>query len=363
MIANQVPLLVKVVRQPESIRTFNVAEWDLLIRQARRANFLATFHAFIVLNHLLDSVPAGARRHLDWSYTIAQKQQHAVEWEVRQIRAALSPTGVPVILLKGAAYLLAKLPLSAGRVFCDIDIIVPKSRLPEVEAALMIEGWAGMGHDDYDQYYYRQWMHEIPPMRHVKRGAVIDVHHALLPLTSRLHPASEKLLNSAIALPNMKDVRVLCPVDMLLHSAVHLFHDSELENGFRDLVDLHLMLSNFGTDPHFFSALISRAHELDLLRPLFYGLRYCVALLGTNVPEHVLSDASAGAPPAILVPIMDQLYRRALLPTHASCNDWLTGSARFLLYIRGNWLRMPPLLLIRHLLRKLLTSKKTFRTA
>lgn len=355
----QYPLLVAVVRTPESMRELTATNWDLLVRQARRANFLASLHALVTSSKLLDRVPERAMRHLDWSRTIADKQRSAVAWEVRQIRTALAPTGIPVILLKGAAYLSAKLPVSAGRVFGDIDIIVPKSRLQEVEAALMIEGWAGMGHDEYDQHYYRQWMHEIPPMRHVKRGAVIDVHHAILPLSSRLHPASRKLLSAAIALPDMVDVRVLCPIDMLLHSAVHLFYEGELENGFRDLVDLHHLIGDFGIDPAFWVGLLPRARELDLQRPLFYSLRYCSTILGTQIPKQTIADVQADAPAMFVIAIMDQLYRRALLPAHDSCNDWFSKTARFLLYIRGNWLRMPPLLLARHLLRKSFASKKT----
>jgi hypothetical protein len=55
---------------------------------------------------------------------------------------------------------------------------------------------------------------------------------------------------------------------------------------------------------------------------------------------------------------MDRLFGRALLPAHASCDDTWTPSARFLLYIRANWLRMPPLLLARHLLHKAFLSPK-----
>jgi hypothetical protein len=52
------------------------------------------------------------------------------------------------------------------------------------------------------------------------------------------------------------------------------------------------------------------------------------------------------------------LFCRALLPRHASCDDAGSATARFLLYVRGNWLRMPPLLLARHLLHKALLSRK-----
>ena len=50
--------------------------------------------------------------------------------------------------------------------------------------------------------------------------------------------------------------------------------------------------------------------------------------------------------------LMDALFLRALRPTHASTSDGWTPLARWLLYVRGHWMRMPPKLLILHLARK-----------
>jgi hypothetical protein len=49
---------------------------------------------------------------------------------------------------------------------------------------------------------------------------------------------------------------------------------------------------------------------------------------------------------------MDALFLRALRPTHPSCAGTLTPLSDGMLFIRGNWLRMPPLMLSRHLFRK-----------
>ena len=47
--------------------------------------------------------------------------------------------------------------------------------------------------------------------------------------------------------------------------------------------------------------------------------------------------------------IMDALFERALMPLHPSCARRGSALARWCLYVRGNWLRMPPLMLARHL--------------
>jgi len=350
------PLLLRALREPHSLRAYSLAHWELLVRQARRANLLASLHETILAQGLQDVVPAAALRHAEWASVLADKHAEAVRWEVQLIGQALAASGVTVTLLKGAAYVLAGLPPARGRLFADVDILVAKSELAQVEAALMLHGWIATHHDAYDQRYYRRWMHELPPMRHARRMTVIDVHHAILPETARLRPSSDKLRAAAVTLAGDAPLRVLAPVDMLLHSATHLFHEAELEQGLRDLVDLDRLLRHFGGDSAFWPALAARAQELDLQRPLFYALRYCVMLLGTPVPSAV--QQGAGAPHAVLLALMDALYLRALLPAHASCTDAYTAGARALLYLRATWLRMPPLLLVRHLLHKALLSRR-----
>ena len=106
-------------------------------------------------------------------------------------------------------------------------------------------------------------------MRHFKRGTIIDVHHAILPTSARLHPNSESLLTAARPLDGVVGVKALAPVDMVLHSATHLFHEGDLERGMRGLVDVDSLLRELGAQDGFWQALVPRATELELVRPLF----------------------------------------------------------------------------------------------
>lgn len=352
------PLLIQVLREPPRMAALGLAEWDLLLRQALAANLTASLYCLADEHGLLGQLPGAARRHLEWAGVLVRRHAGGVRFEVAQIGAALAPLGLEPVLLKGAAYALAGLAPARGRLFSDIDLLVPKESLPEVESHLMRHGWMGHHHDEYDQRYYRQWMHEIPPLQHMQRGSVIDVHHAILPLTAAVRPDPAKLRAASLALPGSAGMRILAPADMVLHSATHLFYDGEFDKGLRDLLDLHRLLLEFGAAPGFWDALPPRAAELELERPLFYALRYCARLLGTPVPAAATAALLPGAPGGALLALMDALFLRALLPMHASCAGRLSGLAHGLLYIRGNWLRMPPLLLARHLFHKAFISPK-----
>ncbi len=342
-------LVCAALRQPQQLPGLTLAGWDVRVRQARRAGLLARIACMLEAQGSLDEVPDAPRAHLKAAMTLAEAQHAEALRELDCIHTALAPTGVRPVLLKGAAYVAGGLLPAMGRVFSDIDILVPKDRLPEVEAALMSQGWATTHHSAYDQRYYRQWMHELPPLRHIRRQNVLDVHHAILPETARLKPSSAKLLASARTLPDAPHFAVLAPADMVLHSMVHLFHNDDLSHSLRDLSDLDMLLRHFGRAAGFWTELLDRARELDLTRPLHYGLRYASRLLATPVPQNVLDTAAEGGPGRIVGAASDWLWTRALRPQHSTASDGWTPLAVFALYVRAHWLRMPPLLLVRHL--------------
>ncbi|HPZ83074.1 MAG TPA: galactitol-1-phosphate 5-dehydrogenase, partial [Thermogutta sp.] len=64
----------------------------------------------------------------------------------------------------------------------------------------------------FDQLYYRRWMHELPPLIHAERDRMIDVHHAILPLTHRIRPDMAAMLADARPLPERAGLAVLAPV-------------------------------------------------------------------------------------------------------------------------------------------------------
>jgi hypothetical protein len=192
-------------------------------------------------------------------------------------------------------------------------------------------------------------MHELPPMVHLKRGTVVDVHHNILPRTARNAPLAERLLQAAVALPD-SPFAVLAPCDMVVHSATHLFHEGELGNGLRDLLDLADLMTEFSMrDPAFWPALTTRARELGLLWPLRLAFRYLVQVLDFPVPPEALVDAGAGS---MADRLRDMLYLPGFRPDHPLCASPATAIAKSLLYLRGHMLRMPPGLLLAHLGRK-----------
>lgn len=345
--------LIRFLRDPASAVSFQVRDWERLIRAARHGSLLSRVAWLAKDKGLTHQFPERVRFHLESALRVAESQATSVGYEVSQMQRALAQSGIPFVLLKGAAYIQGGFASAHGRLMSDIDMMVPKSRLTDAEEALCDHGWFPTKLDAYDQRYYREWMHELPPMQHLGRGTVLDIHHTILPPTALLKPDVDKLWASAVAVKNTKGAFVLSPVDMVLHSATHLFHDGELEHGLRDLVDMDALIGQFSGQEGFFEALIVRANELDLKRPLYYALQYCQAFLNTPIPTDIYEGVTAysnrsGIVRAVMdVVVLDSLG--AVLEDQPSIRLLLS---QFAMYVRSHYLRMPLHQLVPHLIRK-----------
>jgi Uncharacterised nucleotidyltransferase len=342
-------LIAQALRSPQSTAGWTAQTWSTAVQQARKAGLLARLALQLQDSSTAENWPAGVNGHFDSALRISRAQKTEIRRELVYVLDALRGLPAPVVLLKGAAYVMAELSAAGGRVFGDIDILVPKSALAQAETQLMLAGWMSSHQSAYDQRYYRQWMQELPPLQNVHRGTVLDVHHAILPETARVRPQPSKLFDRIVPVVGFPGLFVLAPEDMVLHSMTHLFFNDDTSYALRDLSDLDLLLRHFAQRPNFWDTLDERAIDLTLTRPLFYGLRHTSAMLSTPVPASAMARAAAFGPSPRLAVLMDAIWQRALRSRHPSAASTGTWAALSALYLRGHWLRMPPLMLARHL--------------
>lgn len=345
-------MLLRLWRDPALALELAEADWDALVRVADAAGLLGQIGERLAEFGYASEVPANVWRHFDAACMISEAHQRNVRWEVRRVAEALGSIGLPFLVLKGTAYVLAGLGCARGRVFEDVDVLVPRSSLERAESALSVHGWITMHRHPYDQRYYRRWMHELPPMRHVRRGTTLDVHHTLLPVTAPIHPDASRIWDDSCPLPNWRGVFQPCPEDLVLHSSAHLFFDGAFENGLRDLIDIDQLLRHFGQISGFWDALGDRARMMELTVPLDDAIYWANRLLATPVPQELLAQSSATGRPRWRRAFMRPVFRAGLRPDHPLCRSPGTQLARGILYARSHFLRMPPRLAVPHLLRK-----------
>lgn len=331
-------LLVGALRDPSCTLQLGTEGWTALLTIARVEQLLGT------LARRLSGlpVPDAVARILDEARVNAEYQRRSALWEADCARRALADYPGIVVLMKGTAYVAAGLKAGEGRHIGDLDIMVMRGDLAQVEAMLLNAGWEWVKEDAYDDRYYRDHMHELPPLIHKERDRMIDVHHTILPLTARPRPDGQALLSDAVALEN--GLYVFSPTGMVIHSAAHLFADGELDGGLRNLWDIHCLVTEFSErQDDFFLTLFEDAKIHGLEKAVNRALRLSGRLYGTDLRAYE-------APIAIQFDHhwSDRYFIRRL----TARDNWGRGTRKFLrliFYIRSHWLRMPPLMLARHL--------------
>ena len=340
-------LLVGALRDPATTRTLDANSWTALIAMARAEQLIGT------LAHRLsaEAVPAKVADILADAGLGAEHQRRSALWEAYCAARALVGYSGKVVLMKGTAYVAAGLKAGEGRHIGDLDIMVARDDLPQVEALLLEKGgWEWVKEDAYDDAYYRDHMHELPPMIHKDRDRMIDVHHTILPLTAGPRPDAGAMLGDALEVAHDRAstssaltarLCILSPTDMAIHCATHLIADGDLAGGLRNLWDMHCLLTEFSqADEGFWVTLQSRATHHGLWEAVHTAARLAHALYGTDIPDSWNIRGNA-----------DWHFIRRL----TARDGWGRPTrkiTRLIFYIRSHLLRMPPLMLARHLFTK-----------
>jgi len=344
-------ILIQFLVKPSISNNWDSYEWHNLLQEAYLTGLVARVYWILQKQNLLGNVPEQLMWHLESANLVFSSHQQDVKLEIKGICNALKMAGITPVFLKGTAYMLANDICFHGRLFSDIDIFVPKDSLNSVEEMLKWNGWVGEKLDEHDEKYYRDWMHEIPPMTNNKTGMTIDVHHNLVPLVSRIKLSSDKLLENTIV--NEDGRKTLAPEDKVLHSAAHLLLDSEFKHGFRDLHDLFLLITtNLDTDRDFIDKLHRRSNQLGFNLVLFYCLSLLQNLFGLGADKAVLKMCKGHALSSPFRHVTLLSFQKVLTPSPLRHRSSKYRLSSFLLFVRSHWLKMPVHILLPHLLYK-----------
>lgn len=335
---------------------FDAEAWSLLLAEARACGVMPRVAGVLMTDEaacfsrpekmfakLSRQVATQLSQHMKSALMQSDSLAHAVQQELAFLAKALAGLDTPVLLLKGAAYCAAGLPAAQGRIFSDIDLLVAKPFVAHAEAALMLGGWVVARQDVYDQRYYREWAHEIPPMTHLQRGTTVDLHHSLAMPTGRIAIDSAAMIAAAVAVPGKENWYRLQDEDLLLHAASHLLLNSEFERGLRDLWDIDLLVRHFvARTPDFISRVLVRADAVGLGKIVRIAFALCHRIFRTPLPAGAMAKTSAVA----------WLLRCAATTRHPQTRPGAQRLADQVLFVRELALRLPAHLLARHLWHK-----------
>ncbi|MEC8965487.1 MAG: nucleotidyltransferase family protein [Pseudomonadota bacterium] len=233
-------VFIKAYCRLDGLEQLSESDWNDLLRVLRAYSLTASYYRRLCKEGMEYQLPDYCRNAFVSAAVFAEAQAHQTRIQALKICRLSDDYHIPIIFLKGAAYTLGQKENSIGRLMSDIDICVARDKISQLEAALLESGWTFKDIDEHDDKYYRAWSHELPPLKHDQDGVVLDVHHTLLPPIKRRLLNINDLLNSTVD----KDTFPVPSMEWLvLHSALHLILNEDVDNGLRDLTDIYLLLN------------------------------------------------------------------------------------------------------------------------
>lgn len=332
---------ISVLKEPASVKGLTIAQWEPLLfvlKTSRLEAYLAfTLHG----SDIWCDLPAKVRHHLSAAMVYAQRQSEQVNHEGLEIHELLTAQGITPVFLKGAAYIVAQTINAKGRLCSDIDLLVKQDTLSVSERTLLDNFWYHKSITDYDDKYYREYAHEIPPLYHLTRGTVLDLHHNLfLPISGKAPPLEQFWAGITC---HDNGLYTLAPPAMFMHSVIHLMLNEEVVYGFRDIIDLKCLAEQYG-DELFWQEVSTFARQSQFDKELNVVITLLNRWFDTGIS--LPSDSRSGD--SFRLSLLTQIYKYALIPEHPVLNSARFKLARFLVFIRGHSIKMPARILIKH---------------
>lgn len=350
--------LVDVLAKPETLLDLSPSGLSNIVSEARYFNMLAQLKYLCESNGYWPLLPDNFKLHLTSASLFYENQRRKLDIEVQELAKVLGPLKVQWMYLKGGAYHLSGMTSFYGRMMSDIDILVEEDALSRVEAALRDNSWVSARVSNYDDKFYRCWSQEIPPLRHLYRQVELDVHFNILPKTLKESIDGRVLFEQSIALDAKPYQQVLKPHAMLIHSAIHLFYESEFHKGLRDLYDIWILIKNNADSETFWDDLIELQSKIGNEQSVYLALRYSQRVYDAPIPSSVFDYYERNQPNKFKMFILDFCFLSvftSMYPPHRKPGYSLS---KLILYLRGHLKRMPLRLLIPHLTKKSLDKFK-----
>lgn len=346
--------IVDLLLHPKLALDLTPAQSSYLIFVLRENRSLARFSYLAKNAGIVNQLPNKVKHHLNASKIKADRQIHQAQFEAEELTKNLKKINVTPIFLKGVAYTVLQNKTSLGRTYSDMDVLVKKNELTKVEQYLSLYGWFSKKSNDYDQKYYRQWAHEIPPMYQGIRGTIADIHHNIIPPISGKAPDISLFSQEIITTKN--NLHTLSKHGLTLHSIIHLFFNEDFTHAFRDIFDLHLLFTQAMQehDEIFWQALFDLAIKTRFNIELFYAVRYCSKILGTKFPQEFYQKVQNLKPNKTQLRVADFIFLTVLYPRHSSYKSLTRTLKESLAVLRGHLLKMPLHILLYHSCHKII---------
>ncbi len=291
-----------------------------LLRQSRLTPWL---YRQVTQHGWEDYLTPDLLKDLRQDYVLEMMTANRQEQEILQVVSALTQAGVPLILLKGAAFRLRLYGDPAVRPMCDLDLLIAPEDRGRAHQTLTDLGYLVSPFCRDLRPGFRQLVgnaiHYGPPPQ---RSLMVDLHWEIAAIMDFYRLPFACLRQDAVSADYQGlPVQVLSPEHTLIHLCLHLYHHFPL---ITQMLDLALTLGSLPVD---WAKFLKEVSRFKCQRPVYLILKEMAPLLPHNLPPGVMAQLARYRPS---LPERVVLHRRlgllrtlGMTPRHLSLKEWV----------------------------------------
>ena len=263
--------------------------WDRVLQMASWHRLTPLLWHYLRRSGLDGAPPPGPRDELRAEYRDSAATSLIRETHLDQVLRSLADSGVPAMLLKGAALVSSVYPDPALRPMDDLDILVPAGRIREAQSVLEQQGYRAWGAslERDDDHRLAEFIHHFPLISPTGR-VFVELHQHVVEgspdfdvgaFWERAVRAREGADRPSLLLP--------APEDLFLHVAIH-FADDRIRRrraALGQLADLAWIADRWLID---WATIVERARRYGQRDRLFLAMLALQRILGPVAPEWLI---------------------------------------------------------------------------
>lgn len=270
------------------LRAVTADGWNNILSQLKLIGLAPLFYSRLAATSPAADVPAPVLQTLQEEYYLHGARNMIIFNDLGSLLEALRTRGITAVVLKGACLAGTVYDDIALRPMRDIDILVRRKDLEEVEKVLINSGYGPAVRPPVSEQC-RLHHHLIPFTR--PGGPPVEVHWSLTPAGCRFPITLEDLEEKTREFHcNGSPARMLCPEDLLVHLCLHICTNhrfSTLE--LRNLCDIAEVLRHYG-DEIDWKSLGERARRFGTGKYVYSTLLVTEKLFGAELPREGLAQ-------------------------------------------------------------------------
>jgi hypothetical protein len=230
---------------PERLPAPTPAQWICVVEEAARHRIAPLVYRRISDGPWAEAMPAEVRDRLRSIHVRNALRNAVLVRQTASVVEVLAQAAIPVMLLKGIHLAGFIYPEPALRSMADIDIMVPRDRLMDVERILLAQGFGPLPRPDLQEHIH--WSNHLPVLKKPD-GESFEVHYTIERPTSPFAIDVDGLWARAQTIGvNHLQAWALSHEDLLLHLCLHTSYHHRFDRyALKSLLDMATLLEQRG---------------------------------------------------------------------------------------------------------------------